>query len=165
MSQNKTLTISLPLYTHIPKTNNKTKANKMFKVNNQAIYNGSLNKFARAIVVQFAHDLVMNCIPDEYFGLKLSKVESIHYEIRTVINHGTIRMLKGEKKWTKAKPGYKPNFDIENIASFWTKVGNDALVQAGVLEDDNVSVIKKISYEFTEVKHIDDLELEVIVKY
>ena len=63
------------------------------------------------------------------------------------------------------EPGYKSNWDIYNLASFWIKTIDDSLVEAGVLVDDNTDVIKEARYKMVEVDHIDDLELEIIITY
>lgn len=161
----KTLVIKMPLITHIAFTDNKIKSNKVMKINGQTIYNGALNKFKRAIVVQNMHYYFEYNIPYEMLGLELKKVKKIKYIFHTVINHGNISMRRGVRTWLLAKKNYEPNWDIENLATIWMKTGNDALSAAKVFSDDNVSVIKKASYEMVEVDHIDDLELEVRIYY
>lgn len=155
----------MPLISHIAYTQNKNKANKMMKINGQSIYNGSLNKFKRAIVVENLHYYFQYNIPQEYLGLEINKVESIDYVFRTVINHGAITMRNGIRCWKPAKKDYVPNWDIKNLRDIWEKTGDDALVYAKVISDDNVGVLQKGSYSFVEVEHIDDLELEVIINY
>lgn len=157
------IVISMPLLSHIPKTDNKKAPNKFFKINNQAIYNGSLNKFARAIVTENMHNYVINSIPEEYLNLKIEKTQLVEYKFYTVRNHGDISKRGGKRIWKAPKADYKPDWDLNNISDIWQKTGNDALVLAGVLTDDNVGVIRKTSYEFIEVAHIDDLELEIII--
>jgi len=157
------LIISMPLLTHVPKTDNKKAPNKYIKINNQAIYNGALNTFARAIVVENLHKYFSDSIPDEYLGLKLEKVKSIEYQFLTVRNHGSIQRRSGLKTWKPAKKDYVPNWDLNNLSDLWVKIGNDALVLSGVLADDNVGVIPKTSYSYVEVDHIDELELIVII--
>ena len=159
----KTLCISLPLITHIPKTRNKKAADKYIKINNQAIYNGALNTFARAIVVENMHSYFMDSLPDSYLNLKIAKVKHIEYIFHTVINHGSIQRRNGAKTWKPAKDDYEPNWDLNNLSDIWIKTANDALVMAGVLTDDNVGVIQKTSYEFREVKDIGDLEMVVLI--
>lgn len=165
MGQNKTLIIRMPLITHIAYTQNKTKADKKMKINGQTIYNGSLNKFKRAIVVENMHYYFNYNIPYEYLNLNLEKVESVNYIFHTVINHGSITMRNGIIYWKPAKSDYVPNWDIKNLRDIWEKTGDDSLVLSKVISDDNVGVLSKGSYEFREVKHIDDLELEVIINY
>lgn len=154
----------MPLLTHIPKTNNKTAPNKYFKINNQAIYNSTVNKFARAIIVENMHNYIMDAIPDEYLNMKISKTKLVIYRFHTVINHGDISRRAGRRIWKAPKPGYEPDWDVNNISDIWIKTGNDALTLAGVITDDNAGVIKRTAYEFVEVAHIDDLELEIVIK-
>jgi len=157
------LIISMPLITHIPKTDNKKAPNKYIKINGQSIYNGSLNTFARAIVVNNLHKFFSDSIPEEYLNLKLEKVKHIEYRFHTVINHGSIQRRNGVKTWKPAKKDYVCNWDLNNLSDIWVKTGNDSLVLSGVLADDNVGIIPKTSYEFVEVDHIDDLELTVTI--
>ena len=161
----KTLVIKMPLITHIAYTQNKIAADKMMKINGQSIYNGALNKFKRAIVVENMHYYLVYNIPDEMLNLNIKKVKTIAYIFHTVINHGDIRRVKGVKRWKKPSKDYVPNWDIENLSSIWVKTGNDALVIGKVLSEDNIGVIQKVMYGFNEVEDIDDLELEIIIKY
>jgi hypothetical protein len=87
----------------------------------------------------------------------------MYYIFNTVKNHGSISFRAGKKCWKPAAPNYKSNWDIHNLASFWIKVIDDALVEAGVLIDDNTDVITEARYKYVEVDHIDDLELEIII--
>ena len=159
------LRIKMPLISHIACTDNKNVPNKMMKINGQSIYNGSLNKFKRAIVVDNMHYYFDYNIPQEMLNLNIKSIKSIGYIFHTVINHGTISRRNGVRCWKPAAKNYEPNWDIENLASIWIKTGNDALSKAKVISDDNVSVIKKVMYGFNEVYDIDDLELEVIINY
>lgn len=160
-----TLVIKMPLITHIAYTQNKIKANSLMKINGQSIYNGALNKFKRAIVVENMHYYFVYNIPEKMLNLNIKKVKSIAYIFHTVINHGDIRRIKGVRRWKKPSKDYVPNWDIENLSSIWVKTGNDALVIGKVLSEDNVGVVQKVMYGFNEVEDVDDLELEVIIKY
>jgi len=159
------LVIKMPLISHIAYTQNKVKADRLMKINGQSIYNGALNKFKRAIVVENMHYYFVYNIPEEMLGLNLTKVKSIEYIFHTVINHGNISRRNGKRIWKEAGKKYVPNWDIQNIADIWIKTGNDSLSIAKVIQDDNVGVITKVSYELKVVDHVDDLELEVIINY
>jgi hypothetical protein len=165
VSNEREIIISMRLPTHIAKTNNKSAPNKFIKINSQSIYNGSLNTFSRAIVVENMHYFVEWNIPSAIIGLKLTKVKEIIYEFRTVINHGDIRRVKGKISWKKPGPGYIPSWDLNNLSDIWVKTGNDALVLSGVLSDDNAGVIRDTRYRFVEVEDIDDLELVITIIY
>lgn len=160
-----TLSISMPLITHIAYTQNKIKADRLMKINGQRIYDGSLNKFKRAIVVENMHYYFQYNIPQKMLNLNITKVKSIEYVFHTVLNHGNISIRNNKKCWVKPKPNYVPNWDVNNLADIWIKTGNDALSLSKVIIDDNISVINNTTYRFNMVDHIDDLELEVIIKY
>ena len=159
------ITLSMPLPTHIAKTNNSKTANKYWKINNQAIYNGAVNTFARAIIVENMHHFIINSLPSSVFDLKLDKIHHIHYIFHTVRNHGSITRRGGKPCWKLVKEDYKSNWDLNNISDIWIKTGNDALTIAGVIVDDNTDVIKRTMYEMVTVDHIDDLELEIVIHY
>jgi hypothetical protein len=157
--------ISFPLITHVACTNNKTAKNKYWKINNQRIYDGSINKFKRAIIVENMHNYVINCIDDSILNLKINKIKNLEYIFNTVINHGSISRRGDKIFWKKPDKNYEPNWDLNNISDIWIKTGNDALTIAGVTTDDNAGVIKTTTYSMNEVDHIDDLELEIIITY
>jgi len=161
----KTLVIKMPLITHIAYTQNKLAPDKFMKINGQHIYDGTMHRFKRAIVVENMHYYFVYNIPDEMLNLNIQKVKSIAYIFHTVINHGNIRRIKGVRSWKKAAKDYVPNWDIENLSSIWIKTGNGSLSIAKVISDDNIGVIQKVMYGFNEVEDIDDLELEIIIKY
>lgn len=157
--------ISMPLITHCPCTDNVRAKNKYWKINGQAIYNGSVDKFKRAIIVENMHRYVINSLDDSLLNLKIEKVQWMHYIFHTVKNHGSISRRNGKTCWKPAEPNYKSNWDIFNLASIWIKIIDDALTMAGVLVDDNTDVTRRGKYEMVEVDHIDDLELEIIINY
>lgn len=148
--------------THIAKTNNKVAANKFIKINNQSIYNGALNKFGRAIAVENMHDYIsLEVKKSGYAGTNIDKQCDIRYKFYTVLNHGSISMRKGVIHWKPSSSNYIPNWDIENLASIWIKTGNDTLVKEGVIVDDNVSIIRSVTYEFIEVEDLTDRKIEI----
>jgi hypothetical protein len=163
--EQKKIVISMPLLTHVSKTDNKKTPNKYWKINNQALYSGTLNQFSRAIVVEKLHHYMINSFKSEIFDLKIEKIFSIHYVFYTVRNHGAITRRLGKISWKPVTETYKSNWDLNNISDIWIKTGNDALVLAGVLVDDNTDVIDKTMYQMKVVDHIDDLELEIIITY
>lgn len=153
--------------THIAKTNNKVAPNKMIKINNQAIYNSNLNRFARNIVMSNMHNYIKSQLMPYKPFIKKSKKQfkslSIHLEINTVINHGSISMRGNKLNWKKAMGNYVPNWDIENLATIWLKALIDSLVQIGLIPDDNVKYVKKISYEFKEIEMLEDRYFKIII--
>jgi hypothetical protein len=143
--------------THIAKTDNKYAANKMLKINNQAIYSGALNRFQRAIVVKNMHEYFIKCIPR---GFKIDNYPvKINYLFRTVRNHGSISMRKGKTCWKPVEDDYKANWDIQNLAMIWMKTGDDALQEAGVIVDDNADYVHGGQYEVEFVEKLEDREI------
>lgn len=152
----------MPLPSHVAKTDNKTTPNKMFKINNQALYSQSLNYFARAIVMKNMHNHILAHIDTD---VKIKKVYHLIYKFGVVINQNNIRFVKGKIQWKKPKKDFIPNWDADNLASIWKKAGNDALVMSGILKDDFINVINITSYAFEFVEELEDSFLEITLKY
>lgn len=163
--QENSICITMPLLTHIAKTQNKFAKDKFWKINNQRIYDGSLNPFARALIVDNMHKYIISHIPLEYRTLYLKRTNLVRYEFYTVVNHGDISRRSDRLCWKPAIENYKIGWDLNNMSDFWVKVGNDALTLGGVIEDDNVGVIHRTAYSFNMVDHIDKLKLNIIIKY
>ena len=151
-----------PLITHIAKTNNKIAADKMFKINNQSFYSQSLNRFARAVVVANMQDYVVSHVRDK---ITIKKSEHILYHFKVVKNFSNIRMIKGKLHWKKPEKDYIPNWDVNNLSDVWIKIGNDSLTLAGIIKDDNASVINLTSYKVSYVDDIKDMTLTIAIKY
>lgn len=155
------ITISLKEFpTHLPYTKNKKAPDKFIKLNFQAIYNGKINRFTRAILMDNLHKYVMSQVPKKtrvsHYPVK------IEYIFKTVINHGDISRRNGKLIWKYPSNKYVPGWDIENLANIWIKGGNDALVNANVLIDDSVNYVLGTSHE---VQFVDDLkDREIIIK-
>lgn len=54
-------------------------------------------------------------------------------------------------------------FDIDNIGSVITKFTHDALVEFGILEDDNYTVVEEITYKFGGIDK-DDPRCDVVIE-
>ena len=151
--------------THVAKTANKVAANKMLKINNQAIYNGYINRFTRNIVIGNMHTWLQTEFK-RYIPYKHSTLAfpvNVTVNIYTVKNHGSISMRSGTVRWKPAKASYKPSWDIDNLATIWIKAICDVLTKEGIIPDDNVAFIKGIRYNYKEVSHIDKRKIEIII--
>lgn len=151
--------------THVAKTNNKVAPNKMLKINNQAIYNGYINRFTRNIVIGNMHRWLEKALgksSSHKLDTSLFPV-TVTVNIYTVKNHGSISMRSGTVRWKPAKASYKPNWDIDNLATIWIKAICDVLTKEGIIPDDNISYIKGIRYNYFEVEDIKDRKIEIII--
>lgn len=152
------ITISLKKFpTHLPYTKNKKAPDKFAKLNFQSIYNGSINRFARATLMENLHKYVFGRIKMK--NPKLIYPVKIKYTFKTVINHGDISRRGGKIIWKYPKEQYVPGWDIENLANIWIKGGNDALVKAKVLKDDSIQYVSGTSHEYVEVSNFEDREI------
>jgi hypothetical protein len=89
----------------------------------------------------------------------------LNYEFYTVLNHGAVKLLKSGISWNPPKKDYKPNWDFDNLAAIWNKIGNDTLVLQGVLLDDNVGIIKENNARFVEIKELFDAKIVLTINY
>ena len=144
---------------HVEKTRNKYKENKFAKVNNQSIYNGSISRFSRAIVVDSLHRYLIKVLPDVEF-MKFPAL--VHITIRTVKNHGSISRRAGKVIWKPPKDDYQASWDEDNLTAIWTKVIRDALVMKGIFPDDSVEYITGGERR---IEFVDDIEdRQIIIK-
>lgn len=143
--------------THLPYTKNKKVVDKYTKLNFQSIYNGSINRFSRANLMDALHSYVERRLPKninvDKFPVKL------HYVFKTVINHGDISLRNFKIIWKKPDEHYIAGWDIENLASLWVKGATDSIVRKGILPDDSVRYLTGISYEFIPVEEFEDREI------
>lgn len=148
--------------THVAKTNNKTKENKMFKINNQAIYNGSLHKHARAIVMRNMHNWIINKLKESnvHKNKPTGPVQLI-LTIYTVKNHGSIQWRKGGVTWKYPSEEYIPTWDEDNLSAIWIKAIKDSLSEYSFWSDDNVYVCRGTNSMIEFVDDIEDRRIEI----
>lgn len=152
--------------THIAKSDNKYAANKMLKINNQAIYSGALNRFARAIVVNNMHEYIAGEIlpfKNKFLQKGTRYPIKVKIEVHTTVNHGDISMRKGKICWKPAKSDYVPTWDIDNLATIWIKTLNDTLQKTGFIPNDHIGYLYGGGYEYHEVKDLKDRKLIIII--
>ena len=145
--------ITIPKFiTHIAKTKK-----KYVKINGQKLFTG-MNYHLRALIVRRMHTYIQQYIPpvlelDDMAPLKVKLF------VHTAINHGDVRMYKGNLSWRKPKKGYVPKWDVDNLW-IWIKCFQDTLVDMGILEDDNIKYIPNSGeIEFIEVEDFEDRKL------
>tara|TARA_R110000787_G_scaffold255726_2_gene361073 strand:- start:3135 stop:3635 length:501 start_codon:yes stop_codon:yes gene_type:complete len=153
----KEVRIEIPNFiTHVAKTNT-----KYIKINGQRLYTG-MNHHLRALIVRRMHRYIQQHIPN---GLDIRDMGPIKLklELHTVINHGDIRMYKGELRWRQPKEDYKPKWDVDNLW-IWIKSFQDTIVEMGLIDDDNCATIPQTGeIEFIPVPTIDDRKLVFII--
>ena len=150
--------------THIAYTKS-TKNPKYVKINYQNIYNGMISRFTRATMIGNLHSYISENISE---GSPIGENLDEEIEIHTIINHDTISRRRNKEGvygiyWKPPQEGYIPGWDIENLASIWSKVINDTLIGLKYLKDDNIDYIRSIKYKFIPVEDID--ERKIIIKF
>jgi len=145
---------------HVAVTDNKIVKNKYIKINNQNIYSGVLNRFARAVAVKNIH----NWIYSQLIKQSLPKITSpvqLQLSIYTVINHGDLRLKKdGSISWSKSSDGYIPRWDEDNLRSLWEKCIKDVITDALIWTDDTVDICRGTN---SMIYFVDDIEDRKIV--
>ena len=111
------------------------------------------------------HTYIQQYIPN---GLDIRKMAplKLKLEVHTVINHGDIRMYKGDLRWRPPKKGYIARWDVDNLW-IWIKSFQDTIVEMGLIDDDNCNVIPNTGeIEFIPVETLKERKLVfIITKY
>ncbi len=121
------LKLSLPLYVELPR---KTKANVKFYLN--------LNKFRNS------HHSIMNNAKKAYKEVVLELLRAWS------VDKLRVRNTKVRLTYT-LYPKTKRRMDLANILPAVQKFTDDALVELGVLEDDDYQIISHIDYRFGKI--------------
>lgn len=142
---------------------------KHFKINGQAIYNGSLHPRTRALVVEKMHEHIAQYIPNNLDLTGMFPIET-SLEFHAPINYGDVSLridkLNNCKKlcWKIPTFGYTPNWDADN-QWIWGKCFNDVLKQKGIIPDDNVALLRSSGkVEWIETSTLQDRKLVFIIK-
>ena len=113
------------------------------------------------------HSYIEKHIPDD---LSIQGPVETSLIVYAPINFGTMRMLlnketnRREVNWKPAIKGYKPTWDIGNLAMVWLKSLDDVIIKKGILPDDNVGNLRKTSYEFRPIDNFHDRKLIYQIK-
>lgn len=140
--------------THIAKTNNITKVNKMWKINSQGIYNGAIHRFTRAIVINNMHTYIFDQLNPQDLQ-HITDPVILQLDIYIPINYATVRMTKKGVSWKPPAVDYKPTVDEDNISWIWNKCIKDCLTLLNVWPDDNIMHCRGTH---SQVHFIDDLK-------
>ena len=161
--QNK-LIIEIPFLFYAVKRFRKTMPDVLVKINNQAIYSGTLNKHERNTAVRYVKDhLGTNMIKNKVNDLNIKKVRHTVYKLYVVRNHGNIRLLQGSLNWKKPAKDYVINWDVDNLAFFWIKTDNDALVENKVLMEDTADRLNMTTYLVEFVENLEDCKIQIML--
>lgn len=142
--------------THIPQS--KT---KFLKIGYNRIY-ASGHFSTRAAIVAAMHGYIEKHIPP---NLTIKTPLETKLTVYAPINYGNVKRLQNKKtkqwylSWKPPYDGYKPNWDIGNLAMVWIKCLDDVLIKKGILPEDTIEFLKKTTYEFVEVKTLKERKL------
>lgn len=156
--------LTLPRFpTHIERTQNKIKRNTFFKINNQAIYNGSLTKFSRGIVIDNMHKWILGEFEKQNIMMCDFPVK-LFIRIYTVKNHNMIRRVGNVVRWKPPAPTYEVNWDEDNLRHIWEKCIKDCMTKAGAWPDDTAYYCRGVDSEIIFVDDIEDRSIELWVE-
>jgi hypothetical protein len=141
------------------KTHVKQSSAKWVKINGQTIYTSAHHR-VRYMFMEQIHEYLLQYIPKFDENITTIPLELTLY-IYAPINYGDVRRMKGVINWKPAKEDYKPSWDLDNFAWIWVKGVQDVLQKQGIIPDDNVKFIRKVSYEYIPVEQFDDRKLVI----
>ena len=142
--------------THVPLSKNKWK-----KIGYNAIH-ASPHFTMRNAFVGAMHTYIEKHIPK---GLKIKGPVKTEVIVYAPLNYGNVKSLMDKKtgirklSWKPPAEGYKPNWDIGNLALIWIKALDDVLIKKGILPDDTVEFLRRTTYEFIPVSNFKDRKL------
>lgn len=113
------------------------------------------------------------CVPvgKKNYSLNLNVYRNTHFRVLAVAKKNYKLLIKTPRgiKLDKVRliytlyPKTKRKMDISNVCSIVDKFVCDVLVDRGIIEDDNMEVVKEITYKIGEIdKKEPRVELEVI---
>ena len=126
---------------------------KWIKIGYNKIYS-STHYTIRAAFVAALHGYLEKHIPN---NLTIKTPIQTHLLVCVPINYGTVRSLMNkntgcrEARWKPPRKGYRPNWDIGNLALVWLKCMDDMLIKKNLIPDDSVEYLIKSTYEFIPV--------------
>jgi hypothetical protein len=159
-----------PLFpTHVRCTDNQIKANKYWKVNGQAIYNGSVARFKRAIIMGAMHEA---CVPAillmknviKAAGIKPNEHRwAVSCTLRTHAGYASVTRTFSKKKGWAVKGGEqvaleKATFDVDNTW-IWRKAFVDTMVKEPnlrIFDTDSVSRIASSGDNWIQVPSLEE---------
>lgn len=165
-------------YTHIP-TNfpKKDETLKRFmKVNGQALYSGTMNRFLRQKMVNFLKNYFTTCLKEfiksnknstSFKLFKSYKAYKLELYVAVPVNYSTLQfMYKSQKfRWSLPKKGFPVkqdtvSFDLDNLWPY-IKTFQDSLVNSKLIKDDKASILTSTGHIiYVPVKDIKDRYLE-----
>jgi hypothetical protein len=122
----------------------------------------SVHFATRAALVAAMHGYIEKHIPE---NLTIQGPIETKLIVYAPVNYGAMKMIQNKQtgkrqvSWKPAPVGYKPNWDIGNLALVWLKCLDDVIIKKGILPDDTVEFIRKTSYEFIPVATLKERKL------
>jgi hypothetical protein len=122
----------------------------------------SVHFATRAALVAAMHGYIEKHIPE---NLTIQGPIETKLIVYAPVNYGAMKMIQNKQtgkrqvSWRPAAVGYKPNWDIGNLALVWLKCLDDVIIKKGILPDDTVEFIRKTSYEFIPVATLKERKL------
>lgn len=153
--------------THVAMNNPSNPLKKAFKkIGFNSIYSVP-HWILRSKMIDQIHAYLHQNIPN---NLEIETPIETILQIYVPINYGDVSIRLNKKigrrvlVWIAAKIGYIPKWDLFNLSVMWIKCFEDCIVAKKIIKDDSVFYIRKGSYEFISVDHIDLRKLVYTIK-
>ncbi len=149
--------------THIHSTKNKVKPNKYWKINSQGIYNGQIQRFTRAIIVENMHKYILDEFSKHVLPQLLKPVQ-LQINIYIPINYANVSRRSGKTIWYPAIEGYEPSNDEDNISWLWIKCIKDCITKSKMWVDDTMLWCRGTNSMIYFIDELDDRKIEISFK-
>lgn len=153
--------------THIPTNNPKdSRKTKYTKIGYNSIYSVPHYSLRMAMIATM-HKYLDDNIPED---LTIKYPIETHLKVYVPLNYGDVKLLRNREtgkrylSWKVPYQGYRAKWDISNLANMWLKTMDDILVKKKIIHDDTVEFLRKTTYEFIPVDHIDHRKLVYTIK-
>lgn len=142
-------------------THVKVSKTKSFKISTQSIYNQRLHHHERSKIISFMKEYIKNNLPLNWRVTEGSYPIKMLLTFFTPINWATVRMSKGEVKWSKPTKDYQAKHDLDNMSWIWGKTIQDCLKDYGIIPEDTVDFINDVEYAYREIDSFDERRINL----
>lgn len=147
--------------THVKRSRNKIKEDRWWKINSQGIYNGTIQRFTRAIVIDNIHQYILGQLKSQDLPALVNPVQLV-LRIYIPINYGNVsRRKNGDISWKPPGKGYIPSNDEDNISWIWNKCIKDCLTKLQVWKDDTIQYCVGTDSKVIFIDNLEDRRIEI----
>ena len=165
-------------HSHVPTNSPKKKETlkRFMKVNGQALYSGTMNRFARQKMVNFLKNYFTDCLKQfiksnnkstSFKLFKSYKAYNLKLYVGVPVNYSSLQFIYKSQsfRWSTPKKGYPVKqdtvtFDLDNLWPY-IKTFQDSLGDSKLIKDDKASILTSTGHiTYIPVETIEDRYLE-----